>query len=150
MTFVETMYDAIRCGSVHQVREGKRIQNWGVFHAALDDNNVNATPSTISFNPIIMSNPTDHQTIYTTLRLLKEAMNNFGQPYAPIVFEMCLLMKALEITWAHPRELKLVLFEGGMHLVMSVISAIGVRYGDAGLNLLDESGVFAVGSVQID
>ena len=63
---------------------------------------------------------------------------------------MGLLTKALEVTWARPDELACVIpCEGGMHLLMSVLSAIGYMYGDAGLKqLLHESGVFAAGSVQ--
>jgi hypothetical protein len=63
---------------------------------------------------------------------------------------MGLLTKALEVTWARPEELAGVIpCEGGMHLLMSVFSAIGHLYGDAGLGqLLHESGVFAAGSVR--
>ena len=76
---------------------------------------------------------------------LKEAANALGQQYLPLCFDMGLLTKALEIVWAHPTELEgVILVEGGMHLLMSVIAGIGHLYGDAGLNnLLHESGVFA-------
>ena len=81
---------------------------------------------------------------------IKETMNKLGQTYIPVVFDMGLLTKALEITWAHPEELSGVIpCAGGMHLLMSTIAAIGHLYGDAGLKLLlHESGMFATGSVQ--
>ena len=108
------------------------------------------TTSVVSFNPIIMANPTDPATIFTTLKRAKESMKNLGQNYAPVFFDIGLLSMALEIAWANPQELAGVIpCEGGMHLLMSVFSAIGHLYGDAGLNqLLHESGVFAAGTVQ--
>jgi len=96
-----------------------------------------------------MENQTEHQTIYTTLMRIKEAMNNLGQTHVPIVFDMGLLTKALEITWANPEELSGVIpCYGGMHLLMSTIAAIGHLYGDAGLKPLPHgSGMFIAGSV---
>ena len=72
-----------------------------LFHADLETE-VNSAVSVVSFNHIIMANPTEHQTIYTTLKRIKEAMNNLGQTNVPVVFDMGLLTKALEITWANP------------------------------------------------
>ena len=106
--------------------------------------------SNVIFNPIIMANPTEPSTVYTTLKRLKEAANLLGQAHIPVTFDMGLLTKALEITWANPDELKgIIPCDGGMHLLMSVISAVGNIYGDAGLRgLLSESGVFAAGTTQ--
>ena len=63
---------------------------------------------------------------------------------------MGLLTKALEITWSKPEQLFGVIpFEGGMHFISCVLSAIGWLYADAGLrDLLVDSGVFAAGTVQ--
>jgi len=147
---VETVYNIARSGLMHQSgQEGCCVPPWGLFHAALETE-VNSAVSVVSFNPIIMANPTEHQTIYTTLMRIKEAMNNLGQTHVPVVFDMGLLTKALEITWANPEELSGVIpCYGGMHLLMSTSAAIGHLYGDAGLKpLLHESGVFATGSVQ--
>jgi hypothetical protein len=142
---IETVYNVARSGYGRQ--DGSYVPTWGQFHATLEAKDPGAV-SNISFNPIIMASPTDHQTIYTTMKRLKESMENLGQTHVPIVFDMGLMTKALEITWAFPKELAgVVLCEGGMHL--STISAIGHLYGDVGLNqLLHESGVFAEGSVQ--
>ena len=86
----------------------------------------------------------------TTLKRTKEVINLLGHTHAPIVFDMGLLTKALEVTWSCPDELQGVIpCEGGMHLLMSVFAGIGCIYGDAGLRqLLHESGVFAMGTVQ--
>ena len=150
MVMVETVYNIARSGLLHPSgQEGCCVPPWGLFHAALETE-VNSAVSVVSFNPIIMANPTEHQTIYTTLMRIKEAMNNLGQTNVPVVFDMGLLTKALEITWANHEELSGVIpCYGGMHLLMSTIAAIGHLYGDAGLkSLLQESGVFATGSVQ--
>ena len=66
-----------------------------------------------------MANPTDMSTVYTTLKRVKESINNLGLTYAPVFFDMGLLTKALEIVWANPDELSGVIpCEGGMHLLM--------------------------------
>ena len=101
--------------------------------------------SRVAYNPILMAPASDISTVYTIMLRLKEAANALGQKYLPLCLDMGLLTKALEIVWAHPTELEgVILVEGGMHLLMSVIAGIGNLYGDAGLNnLLHESGVFA-------
>lgn len=104
----------------------------------------------IVFNPIIMAPPNDYSTVYTTLKRTKEQMNALGQHICPIVFDMELLTKALEIVWARKNELEGILpMEGGMHFVMSLFAGIGFLYGDAGLKeLLFESDVFAKGTTE--
>ena len=122
---------------------------WDSFHSVLSAGE-NLDVSNVAFNPILMACPTDHATIYTTLLHSKEAINALGFEHAPVFFDMGLLSKAMEITWANPDSLSGVIpCDGGMHFLMSVLSGIGKIYGDAGLrNLLCESGVFAAGSVQ--
>ena len=97
-----------------------------------------------------MAPPTDYSTVYTTLKRVKECVNALDQTHTPVYFDMDLLTKALEITWAKPVDLQGVIScEGGMHFLMEVFAGIGYLYGDAGLKeLLFECDVFAVGSVQ--
>ena len=97
-----------------------------------------------------MAPPTDYSTVYTTLKRVKECLNALGQTHTLVFFDMGLLTKALEITWAKPVDLQGVIScEGGMHFLMAVFAGTGYLYGDAGLReLLFESDVFAVGSVQ--
>ncbi len=75
--------------------------------------------------------------------------NNLGFANTPIVFDMGLLTKALEITWAKPQQLEEVIpIEEGMHLLMSLFSDIGYLYGDAGLKqLFKEANIFAPNTV---
>ena len=121
---------------------------WGPFHVALCRDEQQSV-STVAYNPILMAPPTDHATIYTTLKRNKEITNALGHTFTPVFFDMGLLTKALEITWSRPDELAGVIpCEGGMHLAMSALAGMGSLYGDAGLsNLLHESGVFAMGTV---
>jgi hypothetical protein len=50
---------------------------------------------------------------------------------------MGLLTKALEITWAKPEDLEVVVIcEGGMHLLMAILAGIGYIYGDVDLESL--------------
>jgi hypothetical protein len=74
---------------------------------------------------------------------MKEAINSLGQQHVPIYFNVGLLTKAYELAWARPDDLEgIIPCEGRMHLLISVFSAIGYLYEDAGLKqLLHESGV---------
>ena len=112
-----------------------------------DDNS--DTVSNVAFNPIIMAPPNDHNTIYTTMKRMKEVSSILGQSHMPVIFDMGLLTRALEIKWSAKDDLAgVVLCEGGMHFLMSVFAGIGHLYGDAGLRqLLCDSDVYAAGSV---
>ena len=146
---IELVYTIARSGLFSHKATEDTIPPWGVFHVGTEAESSPAV-STVAFNPILMAAPTDLSTVYTTLKRAKEAINSLGQPYAPVYFDMGLLTKAYEITWANPDDLNGVIpCEGGMHLLMSVFSAIGYLYGDAGLKqLLYESGVYAAGSAE--
>ena len=146
----ELVYNMSRCDIFCDDRaEGSVSPPWSSFHATFKSKNQQHV-SNVAFNPIIMAPPTDYSTVYTTLKRVKECLNALGQTHTPVYFDMGLLTKALEITWAKPVDLQGVIpCEGGMHFLMAVFAGIGYLYGDAGLReLLFESDVFAVGSVQ--
>ena len=72
-----------------------------------------------------MATPTDYNTVYTTMLRIQEVGNELGFDHIPLFFDMGLLTKALEIQWANPDLLsKLILCDGGMHLIMSLFSGI--------------------------
>lgn len=147
---IEFIYNLARSGVFQDTTEASvNIPPWAPFHARVTEAS-NLEVSSVAFNPILMAPPTDHRTIYTLLKRIKEAMAELGQSYSPVVFDMGLLTKALEIVWANPVELSGVIpCAGGMHFLIAVFSGIGTLYGDAGLRqLLYESGVFAAGTVQ--
>ena len=81
--------------------EESSVPPWNPFHASFE-----SRASNIAANQIIMAPPTDYSTIYTTLKCTKECVNAVGQNDVPIYFDMGVLTKALEITWAKPVELQ--------------------------------------------
>ena len=78
------------------------ILPWGACHASLAPNNLSVTD--VAYSPILQANPTHHDTIYTTLLRAKEISNSLRFQNTPIVFDMGLLTKALEITSAIRRS----------------------------------------------
>ena len=142
---VELLYHLGRAGLLNDTSTSPGLPPWNHFHQILSKcTEPHIVPSTIAYNPILMANPSDYNTIYTILKRSKEIANHLGFDHSPIVFDMGLLGKALEITWASDDLEGVIPFEGGMHLIMSIISGIGYVYGDAGLELmLHQSGVFA-------
>ena len=98
---------------------------------------LNTSVSNVAFNPIIMATWTDYSTIYTVLLRLKECMNDLGQQYTPVIFDMSLLAKALVIVWCNWDELQgIIPCEGGMHVLMYVCAGIRYLSEDAGLRHL--------------
>ena len=142
----ELLYHTARSGMITDKNEN--VPPWDVFQATLTSSK-HLQVSNVAFNQIIMAPPTNCNTIYTLLLRLKEAASALCFPHMPVCFDMGLLTKVLEMTWAKPEKFKDVLpCEGGMHLLMSIFCGIGYLYRDAGLkNLLHESGVFAPGTV---
>ena len=59
----------------------------------------------IVYNTILLAQPTNYDTVYTALKRSNEQMKAIGQQYTPIVFNMGLLAKALEIVWSRSDEL---------------------------------------------
>ena len=142
---LELIYNLSRSGLLLDDGTEQSVPPWSPYHCALSSFIGDELPvSTVAFNPILMAPPSDARTVYTTLRRTKEVFNTLGFTHVPIVFDMGLLTKALEITWSSADLDGVIPFEGGMHLLMSVISGIGFLYADAGLELLlHESNVFA-------
>ena len=137
-----------RGGTFHESTD--QFPVWPSFQRALskcEDNKPSV--SQVAYNPIIMAASSDPSTIYTVMLRLKEAANSLGQRHLPLCFDMGLYSKAAEIKWSRPKELEdIILVEGGMHLLMSVISGVGYLYDDARLsNLLVDSEVFAPSTV---
>ena len=146
----ELAYQVARCGVFGKGIDTLTFPSWSPFHASLATDNDTETVSNVAFKPIIMAPPNDHNTIYTTMKRMKEVSSILGQTHIPVIFDMGLLTKALEIKWSAKDELAgVILCEVGMHFLMSVFAGIGHLYGDAGLRqFLCDSDVYAAGSVQ--
>lgn len=147
---LEKLYMMMRSSDMYVHEESSSFPPWGAFHVLLTRNQPTRAISNIAFNPIILAPPTNLNTVFTTLKRSKVAINNLGFEHTPIFFDMGLLSKALEVTWSCPAELKGVIpCGGGMHLLMSIFAGIGYLYEDAGLlSLLHESSVYAPGTAQ--
>ena len=124
---IEHIYQFARSGNFHHADSNVSIPPWGAFHIAYSSMNEQSSPqSQVAYNPILMAPPTDASTVYTVMHRLRDAMAALGQQHAPICFDMGLMTKALEIAWDRPEEFSgIVLMEGGMHLVMSMIAGVG-------------------------
>ena len=95
----ELPYQVLRSGSFGLKEKNISFPCWSAFNAYLKMDNKDAA-SAVAFNPIIMAPPTDHSTIYTTMKRMKEASNVLGQSQIPAFFDMAILTKALEIKWS--------------------------------------------------
>ena len=121
----ELTYGMCRSGAF--VEEPSQVPHWMLFHSMLNPENDPVT--TVAFNPILMAQPTNYSTLYTTLLRMQEVTDILGFKNIPVFFDMGLLTKVMEIKWAKPDILKSVIpCDGGMHLVMSLFSGIGYLY----------------------
>ena len=94
----ELVYQVTRCGSFGEGRNKLTFPSWSPFHASLMTDDNSDTVSNVAFNPIIMAPPNDHNTIYTTMKRMKEVSSILGQSHMPVIFDMGLLTRALEMT----------------------------------------------------
>ena len=145
------LYSIGRCSVFcDDLPEDNKIPNWSIFSANSIGQDQQPV-STIGYNPIIMAKPTDYSGVYTTLLRAKEVMNEVGQMYIPVVFDMGLLSLALEIVWSQDDTLKgIIPVEGGMHFLMSIFARICFLSGEAGFkNLLTDPGNYTGASAAI-
>ena len=68
---------------------------------------------------------------------MQTCINVLVQIYTSAYFDMGLFTKTLEITWAKPMYMKyIILYEGGMHLLITGFASIGKLHGKATLGEL--------------
>ncbi|MCG7875527.1 MAG: hypothetical protein N0C90_04285, partial [Candidatus Thiodiazotropha endolucinida] len=122
------------------------VPGWSGFHATI----FQSVPSTtsIGYCPMINGNPTEYSTVYTVLKTVQKITSSVGQATAVITFDLAIYVKAKEIQWRVPDELKNVVVRmGGFHIALNYLSLLGKMYSDSGLeDLLIESGVYASGT----
>ena len=85
----EFAYQVLRSGSFGLKEMNISFPCWSAFNAYLKTDN-NEAVLAVAFNPIIMAPPTDHSTIYTTMKRIKEASNVLGQSHIPVCFDMAI------------------------------------------------------------
>ena len=129
-----------------QEKEGQYVPGWSGFHAKIYPSVPSAT--SIGYCPLINGNPTGYSTVYTVLKTVQKITESVGQAASVVTFDLAIYVKAKEIQWRVPDELKNVIIRmGGFHITLNYLSLLGKMYSDSGLeDLLIESGVYASGT----
>ena len=129
-----------------QEKEGQYVPGWSGFHAKVFPSVPSAT--SIGYCPMINGNPTEYSTVYTVFKTVQKITESVGQAAMVVIFDLAIYVKAKEIQWRVPDELKNVIIRmGGFHIALNYLSMLGKMYSDSGLeDLLIESGVYASGT----
>ena len=79
------------------------------------------------------------------MKTVQKITESVGQAALVVTFDLVIYVKAKEIQWHVPDELKNVIIRmGGFHIALNYLSLLGKMYSDSGLeDLLIESGVYA-------
>lgn len=101
--------------------------------------------STVGYLPIIDASPTQYDTVYTVLEKRLQIADALNQKEVVVVFDQANHSKAQQIRWRNERfSERLVLRLGAFHITLAMLSCIGKRFRDAGLeNLVIEAGIVA-------
>ena len=93
---------------------------------------------------MIPASSTEYSTIYTVMKQVRNMMEALNQRHSVITFDLAIYMKAKEVHWRLPEELKnTVIRMGGFHIALNFLAVIGKRFQDSGLeDLLVESGIY--------
>ena len=131
---------------VADVWEKQSIPSWAGFNAILYPEM--PVVSNIGYCPMIDGSSDYFSTIYTVLKHAQKISAAMGQPDTVITFDQAIYSKAKEIQWRFPNEFSNVVVRmGGFHIVLNILSLLGKKFADSGLDdLLIESGVYAAGS----
>ena len=83
------------------------------------------------------------------MKTVQKITEGVGQAASVVTFDLTIYVKAKEIQWRVPDELKNVIIRmGGFHIALNYLSMLGKMYSDSGLeDLLIESGVYASGTI---
>ena len=124
------------------------IPAWTGFNMLLRENTVPRECS-VGYCPVIEASPTELPTVYTVLQRSLQMADQLGQQDVIVVFDQAIYAKALEVLWQNQQQFqRLVVRIGSFHTICAFLSAIGKRFGDAGLaDILMESGIVGSGCV---
>lgn len=103
--------------------------------------------SIVGYCPVINASPTEMPTVCEIMKRSILIAEQLEQENPVMVFDQAIYCKALSIKWQNPDTLNhCVIRMGAFHIAMTFIAVIGKRF--AGLyDILVESGVMALGSV---
>ena len=129
-----------------QEKDDQYVPGWSGFHAKVFPSVPSAT--SIGYCPMINGNPTGYSTVYTVLKMVQKITDSVGQAASVITFYLAIYVKAKEIQWRVPDELKnVIVHKSGFHIALNYMSLLGKMYSDSGLeDLWIESGVYASGT----
>ena len=110
------------------------------------DEGVSLKPKTRAvYLPLIDMPPSDPDTIMTALHEAKWLTKERGQKKAIFTSDQQLYKIAVDVKWAYPDEFSDVILRlGGMHMLMSFVSAVGTLMQGSGLSEVLESTVAGV------
>ena len=129
---------------VHFVQSKTAVPGWKGFNSLFSEKEPQVTR--VRYLPFIHASPSDFSTIFTALLALTKIADQLGQSHIMITADMSIYMKAQEIIWNNPNELRnrVTMCLGGMHLTMAYIASIGYLLGDGGLlSIWGESDIYA-------
>lgn len=124
------------------------IPAWAGFNIKLQQDII-PRESSVGYCQVIEASPTEMPTVYTILKRSLQMASQLGQQDAIVVVDQPIYAKALEVMWQNKEEFdRLVVRMGAFHIICAFMSAIGKRFGDAGISdVLMESGVVGAGSI---
>ena len=93
--------------------------------------------SVIGYMPIIAASPTELSTVYELLKRSVSLAGEIQQQLITVVLDQAIYALAQDIIFTHPQEFELVVLRlGGFHMSMTMMSVIGKRFTDSGLELI--------------
>ena len=94
-----------------QENDDQYVPGWSGFHAKVFPSVPSAT--SIGYCPMINGNQTEYSTVYTVLKMVQKITDSVGQAASVITFDLAIYVKAKEIQWRVPDELKNVIVRMG-------------------------------------
>lgn len=127
------------------------LPGWTGFHIMLDQTKEeHIKKSKIGYLPVVSGSPTELSTVNEVLRKSLSIAEELEIDCIVLVFDLAFYLKVQRIRWAEQQLIdKTVVRLGEFHTILSILSVLGKRFGDAGLaDILVESDVIAPGSIQ--
>ena len=113
--------------------------DWAGYNAYEDrkSQTTNKPKTIVVFGPLIDSQPSQPDTVLTTLVYLERSLKSFGMKYAHITVDLQLCIVACLIQWSDPMRWKSVTIHPGMmHTLISFLGCIGFLMKGSGMEQL--------------
>lgn len=128
--------------------DDQHISSWTGFNIKTRDE-ISVAKDIIHYLPTIFAPATEMATVNELLTRSMNVMHSLQLSKVVCVMDQALYSKAVEITWKHSDKFRgIILRMGDFHTICNLLSIIGKRFRDAGLqDICVESGIIAEGSV---